>query len=197
MHYHSLIGIAAAALSLTFPASAVAQSVPESTSVYRSLGQPSGNPGYRLELVSFDLRRGSAGQPMQLKSAAYSVEPASPVSSSESPSAVPEDPMRIVPDERTKSAAYKWEAGFLALSAIDAAETISCLNRNRCTEGNFIWGHHPSTGTIVAAKLGLGLVHLGIIKLIADRDPHTALRAAQISAAVQGGVVLLHLNKAF
>jgi hypothetical protein len=109
----------------------------------------------------------------------------------------PEKNLRLAPEAATKAAAYKWEAGFLVLSAIDAAQTISCLNRNRCTEGNPIWGRHPSTGKVIAAKLGLGLVHLGIFKLIADRDPHTALRAAQVSAAIQGGFVVLNAHVAF
>jgi hypothetical protein len=109
----------------------------------------------------------------------------------------PAQNLRLAPEQRTKSAAYKWEGAFLALSAIDAAETISCLNRNRCTEGNFIWGHHPSTAKIIAGKLALGLVHFTVFKLVADHDPHTALRVAQVSAAVQGGVVLLNAHVVF
>ena len=152
MRYHSLIGIAAAAVALALPSEAAAQS--------------------------------TAAQNLRLL-------PESPAESR------PEQNLRLAPEETTRSAAYKWEAGFLALSAIDAAETISCMNRNRCTEGNFIWGRHPSTGKIVAAKLGLGLVHFTVFKLIANRDPHTALRAAQVSAAVQGGFVVLNAHVAF
>ena len=124
-------------------------------------------------------------------------EPTTDAPSGTGAGSLPDPALRIAPEQRTKSAAYKWEATFLALSAIDAAETISCLNRATCTEHNPIWGHHPSAGKVVAAKLGLGLVHFAVFKLIADRDPHTALRAAQISAAVQGGVVLLNLKTAF
>jgi hypothetical protein len=101
------------------------------------------------------------------------------------------------PDRPTRSAAYAWEAGFLALSAIDAVETISCLDKNRCMEGNFIWGSHPSSGKVIAAKVGLGLIHFGLFKLLVDHNPHTALRAAQISAAVQGGFVVVNAHKAF
>jgi hypothetical protein len=187
MHYHTIIGLTVAALSLVFPGQAVAQSKPGQVRVAPQ--QATKLPAYRLEPVSFTL---------QPKSVGYKLEPASLASSSESTAvALPDDSMRVVPEQRTKSAAYKWEAAFLALSAIDAAETISCINRATCTEHNPIWGHHPSTGTVVAAKLGLGLIHFGVFKLIADRDPHTALRAAQVSAAVQGGVVLLNLHTAF
>jgi hypothetical protein len=97
----------------------------------------------------------------------------------------------------TESAAYKWEAAYLTLSAIDGAETIDCLNRHICSEGNPIWGRHPSSTKIVITKLGLGLIHFTLFKLIADRDPKTALRAAQVSAVVQGGVVLLNAHWTF
>jgi hypothetical protein len=49
----------------------------------------------------------------------------------------------------------------------------------------------------VAAKLGLGLVHFGIFKLLVNHDPRTALRAAQISAAVQAGFVVINARTAF
>ena len=97
----------------------------------------------------------------------------------------------------TESAAYKWEAAYLTLSAIDGIQTIDCLNRHVCTEGNPIWGKHPSTSKIILTKLGLGVVHFTVFKLIADRDPKTALRAAQVSAVVQGGFVLLNLRWTF
>lgn len=99
--------------------------------------------------------------------------------------------------KQTKSAAYKWEATYLALSAIDGIQTIDCLNRHVCSEGNPIWGKHPSTTKVALGKVGAGLVHFIAFKLIADRDPKTALRAAQVSAVVQGGVVLLNARWAF
>lgn len=200
MHYPSLITTIAAAFSLSLSSQAVGHTLP---------GQPlhqakSPDRGFRPNPVTF--RLDAVGKPMpgedkdlastQGPGSAY--EWAATAARSEAASqALPDDALRIVPERRTKSAAYKWEATFLALSAIDAVETISCLNRTTCKEHNPIWGHHPSTGKIVAAKLGLGLVHFGVFKLIADRNPHTALRAAQISAAVQGGVVLLNLKSTF
>jgi len=132
--------------------------------------------------------------------ASYELQPSSQAPQLTAPTIVRTVSGQIVSldsDQATRSAAYKWEAGFLALSAIDAAETISCLDHNRCTEGNFIWGRHPSSGKIVAAKAALGLIHFGLFKLMVDHDPHTALRVAQISAAVQGGFVLLNVHRAF
>jgi hypothetical protein len=167
MPYHLLVQITAA-LTFAVPSVAVAQSVPQQHLSFSLQVTPRLDPAKDLQLAADG--NGQLGR---------------------------EQDLRLAPEQGTKSAAYKWEAGFLVLSAIDAAETITCLDRNRCTEGNLIWGHHPSTGKIVAAKLGLGLLHFGVFKAIADRDPHTALRAAQISAAVQGGVVLLNMHKAF
>lgn len=168
----SLIGMTAAALSIAIPTGAAAQSALGQAMQFAQ-EQKVGSTGYRLERASLAI------QPQPV------VEPV--------PS---EAPPRDV-DQVTRSAAYKWEAGYLALSAIDAAQTISCLNRNRCTEGNFIWGSHPSTGKIVAAKIGLGLIQFGVFKLVVDHDPHSGLRVAQVSAVVQGGFVLLNLRHTF
>jgi hypothetical protein len=174
MSYHSIIGMTAAALSIVVPTEAAAQSA-VNRAMHFAQQQSVGSTGYKLERASLAL----AVQPDDV---------AQPVST--------DGPPRDA-DQVTKSAAYKWEAGFLALSAVDAVETISCLDANRCTEGNPIWGRHPSTGKIIATKLGLGLVQFGIFKLIVDHDPHAGLRVAQVSAVVQGGFVLLNLRHTF
>ena len=189
MHYRSLIGITAAAASLALPSKAVAQSAK--------------SPAYILQPASPDLRADVRLQSLRAQAtrldqehatkSAYKWQASLAPPSDAAAEAVADQSLRIAPEQRTKSAAYKWEAAFLALSAVDAAETISCVNRATCTEHNPIWGRHPSTGTIVAAKLGLGLVHFGIFKLVADRDPKTALRVAQVSAVVQGAAVLVRV----
>lgn len=97
----------------------------------------------------------------------------------------------------TRSSALKWEMAFLALSAIDAAQTIECLNRNACEETNPLFGKHPSTKTILLTKLGGGLAHFALFSYINERSPKTALRAAQVSFALQGTVVLLNARVAF
>lgn len=202
MHYPSLIAITAAAASLALPSKVTAQSVPN-LAMRLGVDQPAKLATYNLKSAALAPRQESSAQsasgPGKVEQAnpANKWLPASLETSEDTAQGLPDESLRIAPEQRTKSAAYKWEAAFLALSAIDGIETISCLNRDKCTEHNPIWGHHPSTGKVVAAKLGLGLIHLGVFKLIADRDPHTALRAAQVSAAVQGGVVLLNLHTAF
>ena len=97
----------------------------------------------------------------------------------------------------TKSAALKWELGYLALSAIDTAQTIECLNRNACEEGNPLFGKHPSATKLVLAKAGLSLVQFALFSKLNSRDPKMALRAAQISCGLQGGVVMLNARFAF
>ena len=99
--------------------------------------------------------------------------------------------------ESTKSAALKWEIGYLALSAIDAGETIHCLNRNMCDEANPIFGKHPSTKTLILAKIGLGAIHFAAFSALNDRNPKSALRLAQVSCGVQGGGAMLNARFSF
>jgi hypothetical protein len=99
--------------------------------------------------------------------------------------------------EATQSSALKWELGYLALSAIDAAETINCLQRDLCSEGNPIFGKHPSSTKLIAAKVGLGVIHFAIFSRANEHNPKAALRLAQVSCAVQGGVVMLNARVAF
>jgi hypothetical protein len=83
------------------------------------------------------------------------------------------------------------------LSAIDAAQTIRCLKRDLCEEGNPLFGRHPSAGTLIAGKLGGGVLHYLLMNELNKRDPKVALRTAQISAGLQGGVVAMNARIAF
>jgi hypothetical protein len=108
--------------------------------------------------------------------------------------AITESRFRIGP---AKSSALKWELAFLALSAVDAVQTIECLNRNACEEANPLFGKRPSTKTIILTKVGGGLAHFALFTYLNDRNPKMALRAAQVSVALQGTVVLLNARVAF
>lgn len=99
--------------------------------------------------------------------------------------------------EDTRSAALKWEIAYLALSAIDAAQTISCLDRGECKEGNPLFGKNPSSTKLILAKVGGGLAHFAVFKYVNDRDPKAALRLAQISFGIQGSVVMLNARFTF
>ncbi len=106
---------------------------------------------------------------------------------------------RLTPELRhTQQVARRWEQAYLALSAIDGAQTIYCINvTKRCTEGNPLLGKHPSTFKIIAVKVGTGALQYGLFTYLNDRDPRTALRAAQISVALQGSVVGLNMRVIF
>jgi len=97
----------------------------------------------------------------------------------------------------TRSAALKWELGYLGLSAIDAGQTIHCLDRGICEEGNPIFGKHPSAKKLILAKVGLGAIHFAAFTALNDRNPRAALRLAQVSCAVQGGVAMLNARFMF
>lgn len=99
--------------------------------------------------------------------------------------------------EQARSAALKWEIGYLALSAVDAVQTIECLKRQACEEVNPIFGKRPSTKTILLSKIGGGLAHFALFTYLNDRNPKLALRGAQVSFALQGTVVALNARVAF
>ena len=96
-----------------------------------------------------------------------------------------------------QSDALKWELGYIGLNAIDAVQTIHCLDRGKCTEGNPIFGRHPSTTKLILGKLGFGLLHFAAFSHMNDRNPKAAMRFAQVSCFIQGGVVLLNARIAF
>jgi hypothetical protein len=112
--------------------------------------------------------------------------------------AIRESNLRVL-NERNylQQKALKWELSYLTLSAIDLAQTVNCLEKNKCVEANPIFGKHPKTSTLVAAKVLGGALHFAGFKYVSRRDPKTALRMAQISVGMQGAVVALNLRVGF
>ena len=96
-----------------------------------------------------------------------------------------------------KSNALKWELGYLALSAIDTAQTIDCLDRGLCREGNPLFGKRPSSKKLIAMKVGAGLIHFALFSRLNGHNPKAALRMAQISCGIQGTVVALNARFTF
>jgi uncharacterized protein DUF5658 len=94
--------------------------------------------------------------------------------------------------EQQRSTALKYELGYLALSVLDTAQTIECIERGRCEEANPLFGKHPKTGKLIASKLALGALHFTAFNYINKRNPRGALRFAQGSLLIQGGVVMLN-----
>lgn len=96
-----------------------------------------------------------------------------------------------------RSDVMKWEAAYLVLSAADLVITARCLEHDECIELNPVWGKKPSTEKLVIGKLIGGAIHFAAIDYISRRNPKMALRIAQISVAVQGGVVGFNLTSEF
>jgi hypothetical protein len=97
----------------------------------------------------------------------------------------------------TEKAAIQWEIGYQVLNALDTAQTLECMHRNACVEANPLFGRHPDDTRLILGKLAIGALHLGIFKFAYDRDPKAALRMAQFSVVVQGGVVLANARITF
>lgn len=93
--------------------------------------------------------------------------------------------------------ADKWEYAYLALSAVDAVQTCDFLASGRAYELNPILGKHPKCGEVVAFKVGMGAIHYAGYRYLRDRDPKLARLLAQVSAGMQGGVVVLNLRFVF
>ena len=101
-------------------------------------------------------------------------------------------------DTAMSKAAMKWEVAYLGLSAIDAVQTIYCLETDdSCTEANPLFGKRPSTTTVVLAKLIGSGVQFALFNEVRKRDPKMALRVAQVSFALQGTVVALNMRVVF
>lgn len=99
--------------------------------------------------------------------------------------------------KKARAEARKWEFAYLTLSAVDAVQTISCLKKERCQEGNPLFGKKPSAKTIIATKLGMGIAHYALFSYVNKRDPRQARLGAQISAGLQGAVVMWNATMLF
>jgi hypothetical protein len=99
--------------------------------------------------------------------------------------------------KRLSRHALRWELAYLTLSAVDAAETISCINRGKCYEGNPLLGKGAGARTLILAKVGGGVLHFLGFQHVRRRNPMAALRLAQVTTVMQGGVVMLNAQVAF
>lgn len=102
------------------------------------------------------------------------------------------DKYRIV----TEKEVMKWETGFVVSSALDLAITVQCIEAGKCVEANPLAKSH-STTEMIAIKSVLTLGHYLFVKRLAKRNPKAALRFAQVSVGIQGGVVGLNLATVF
>ena len=91
----------------------------------------------------------------------------------------------------------RWELSYLALSAIDTAQTLDCLHRNKCSEGNPIFGSHPSAKRLIVTRVLIGAAHFAVFKALNDRNPINGRSFAIGGAVVEGGVVALNMRYTF
>jgi len=92
--------------------------------------------------------------------------------------------------------AMRWELGYLALSAVDAAQTISCLQDHTCHEANPVYGRHPSPARVILTKLAGGALHFWLVHGMIKKNPWEARLTAQLSAGIQGFIVGINLTGA-
>ena len=181
MHHQWFVGAAVASLSFAKPAPVLAESAPASVATPAII-----QSSWRVERT----------QP-----AALSVAAAKPVLSpsarrlEQTQAVLARSTWRL---KATNSAAVKWEIAYQALNVIDAAQTIYCLEKVKgCYESNPLWGKNPSAKTVVLAKLGFGLTQYYLWNQVRKKNPRMALRAAQVSVALQGAVVGLNARMTF
>lgn len=91
----------------------------------------------------------------------------------------------------------KMEIVFQSLNAIDAIQTIDCLNREICYEVNPLIGKYPSTEKVVVFKAASGIIHYIITKELYKRNPKAARVFQYVSIGIQGGVVAANMRFAF
>ncbi|RVU03256.1 hypothetical protein EOE18_16720 [Novosphingobium umbonatum] len=91
----------------------------------------------------------------------------------------------------------KLEAAYQILNALDAAQTISCVHKPNCQEGNPIFGRRPSVEKIVLMKAGFGALHYVVAKNLFKEDARTAVSFQVATLLVQGVVCGLNMRHAF
>ena len=139
---------------------------------------------------------GTTGGTNQIIAPAISSYPPSPTvgASSNTPESVENlpDPRR----NRWKSV-RKLEIAYQVLNLVDLAETIICINRNRCEELNPMIGRNPSNGRLVAYKLATGAVHYVVTRHLFNKHPDVLDEWMVGSLVLQGGVVMWNLQHFF
>lgn len=161
-------------------------------------GIPTENSGFILEpvaggsaLVSSDAQAGAFGPPDTGRPA----PPGLPQAASEALD--PElDAERI--KRRKVKTIERLEIAYQLLGVLDAAQTISCVNKPNCRELNPLLGSRPSVARIVGFKLAAGLLHYVAMRREIRRDRlDSALTFEIVSISVQGVICGLNFRHAF
>lgn len=97
--------------------------------------------------------------------------------------------------ERTRKAAHHWELAYLGMSAVDLIQTMNFDDGE--IETNPFFRKHPRKGRIIAAKVAAGAIHYTAFRFALKENPRFALRMAQVSFGIQGGIVAMNAKLAF
>ncbi|KPF92120.1 hypothetical protein IP81_08820 [Novosphingobium sp. AAP83] len=90
------------------------------------------------------------------------------------------------------------EIAYQLLGVLDAAQTISCVDKPNCRELNPLLGSRPSVARIVGFKLAAGLLHYAAMRREVRQDRLvSALRFEILSISVQGIICGLNFRHAF
>ena len=89
------------------------------------------------------------------------------------------------------------EIMFQILNAVDAVQTISCLEREACEEMNPLMGGNPSAESVIAVKAASGGLHYLLTRMF-ERHAPEAVGAFQLATiSIQGGAVAWNLQFSF
>jgi hypothetical protein len=89
------------------------------------------------------------------------------------------------------------ERAYQFANLVDLAQTIRFLNMPQWKEANPLLGPRPSNSKLMAFKLGVGVGHYAVTKLLLKRNPDLAKTWAIGSLTVQGGAVLWNMQTFF
>ena len=99
--------------------------------------------------------------------------------------------------DRPERQIMRMELAYQALNVVDAAQTISCLRRDKCVELNPMIGGNPTTARIIAQNAATGGLHYLATRALLARSPRAARIFEYVSLAFQSGIVAWNFHICF
>ena len=93
--------------------------------------------------------------------------------------------------------ADKWEIAFQVLNATDAIQTCALVSGGRASEGNPLFGKHPSCAKVFGIKAVAGTLQYLLWSKLRRDNPKAALNAARWAVIIQGAVVSANMRFVF
>ncbi|KKC24844.1 hypothetical protein [Sphingomonas sp. SRS2] len=88
----------------------------------------------------------------------------------------------------------------VAVSAIDAAWTVRCLDRGTCREVGpmaLAFGQHPNAAQVIGTRMGTIILSSVAVSIVQDRDPGAARTIARVNLIVTGTTIGIHFKREF